>query len=343
MIKKEHIIHLVLWSIPCIYILFISENFIIGVFSKRENTLLVPFIYGTLFNMLLFYINIRIINKSFESNGFRNKWILFAIIVLVSINFLETFIDYQFINLREPIKNGLFGDIFIGNLVIHIVFFGLAIAYVFTFKAINNEKQKNILMQEKLTTELSFLKSQINPHFLFNTLNNLFSLARKNNDEETANGITQLSKMMRYMLYEGDIDKIPLNKEIEYIENYIYLQKLRFHSDDEIEIKMEVLGNTESFLICPLVLIPFVENAFKHGVRIQNPSKIDINIKVVDASLIFEIQNTQHEYTGFKEKYSGFGMENVQNRLDLLYKNSYELIVNDDKSCFQVILKIESR
>ncbi|MCB2196074.1 MAG: histidine kinase [Bacteroidetes bacterium] len=251
---------------------------------------------------------------------------------------IESLIDFTVIHAYKPNKYyDLAGNIFIGNLVIHIVFYGLSLAYIFSVKAVRGEQQKQRLIQEKLYSELTYLKSQVNPHFLFNTLNNLFSLARKNKDFETANGISKLSKMMRYMLYEGNTDKIMLSKEIDYIENYINLQKLRFHPDDDITIGFNYTGNIESFMIAPLLLIPFVENAFKHGISIQNHSYIMINVHVKGDVLEFIIRNTKHSADKNSE-YSGFGLNNVQNRLQMLYENEHELIIKETDIEYQVTL-----
>lgn len=343
MLKKEHIIHAVLWIIPSIYILYLSDNFIIGIFNKKENTLLIPFIYGTVINIFLFYLSCNLFNISFRKQQSYSKWILFSLILLLTFTFAESLIDSFYAKYSNPLKEySLMNNIFIGNLVIHIVFWGLAIAYSFTFKAIKNEKQKQLLTQEKLSTELSYLKSQINPHFLFNTLNNLFSLARKNNDLETANGISQLSKMMRYMLYEGDVEKIPLSKEIDYIENYIQLQKLRFHKEDDITINVDVKGNADNFMITPLILVSFIENAFKHGIRIQNPSKIEIQFNIEKETLCFNIKNTKHKHQLNKE-YSGFGLANVKNRLNLLYSNNHILNIIETESIYEVDLKLNNK
>src|SRR6056297_2856878 len=343
--KTEYFIHILLWLLPVVYILYLTDNFIIGVFSRNAGNLTIPLLYGTIINVLLFYsVSLYIIPRFFKKSKYL-PCAFYIIGLLILLTFLESFIDLLYIKINTPDKNyAFFSNLLVGNLVIHIVFLGLSLAYAFSKKMIQEEKNKQKLIQEKLNTEIAYLKSQINPHFLFNILNNLFSLAYKNKDTETAEGILQLSKMMRYMLYEGNKPKIPLSKEIEYIENYIDLQKLRFHPDDDIQIQLNKYGILDSFMIPPLLLIPFVENAFKHGISIENQSKINISIHLEKNVFTFKIQNTNHKVL-IKDKknmeYSGFGLKNVKNRLDMLYKDKYKLSIMDNPGIFEVELTLK--
>lgn len=344
--KKELLIHMLFWLLPIIYILFITDNFIIGIFSRKAGNLTIPLIYGTILNIVLFYtIALIIVPRYFKKNYYIN-WFFYILGVLIIITLVESIADLFYMKIANPDKHyDIIGNIFMGNFVIHIVFLGLSLAYAFSIKTIMDEKNKQKLIQEKLNTELAYLKSQINPHFLFNILNNLFSLALSNNDSETADGILKLSRMMRYMLYEGRIDKIPLSKEINYIENYIDLQKLRFHPDDDIKIHFEKSGAMDSFMISPFLLISFVENAFKHGISINHQSKIDIDIHLANNMLKFKVYNTKH-YVGKNKpdsEYSGFGLKNVKNRLEMLYKGLYELEISDDEKEFNVSLIIKNK
>jgi len=341
--RTEYFIHALLWLLPIVYILFLTDNFIIGVFSRRAGNLTIPLLYGTIINVLLFYsVSFYIIPRFFKKSKYL-PCAFYIIGLLILLTFLESFIDLLYIKINTPDKDYAFlSNLLVGNLVIHIVFLGLSLAYAFSKKMIQEEKNKHKLIKEKLNTELAYLKSQINPHFLFNILNNLFSLAYKNKDPETADGIFKLSKMMRYMLYEGNKPKIPLSKEMEYIENYIELQKLRFHPDDNIQIQLNKYGMLDSFMIPPLLLIPFVENAFKHGISIENQSKITISIHLENNVFTFTIQNTNHKVKDIKNKeYSGFGLKNVKNRLDMLYKDKHKLVIKDNPGIFEVKLTLK--
>lgn len=199
-----------------------------------------------------------------------------------------------------------------------------------------SEKQKKVLETERLNAELSFLKLQINPHFLFNTLNSIYSQAHLKS-EQTEYSILKFSQIMRYVLYDTSTEKIFLKKDIEYISNYIDLQKLRLSKN--VTVKYEVNGDTDQLLIAPLLLITYIENAFKHGVSYTIPSEIRIRIDVIGNSLMLTVTNavTSSRQTG----HEGVGLINARRRLDVLYPGRYLLDVVDNKSLYIVNLKIE--
>ena len=187
--------------------------------------------------------------------------------------------------------------------------------------------------------ELKFLKSQINPHFLFNTLNNLYSVALRNKDNETATGITRLSNIMRFMLDEVNENIIPLEKEIRYLESYIDLQKLRFSSKDDIKISFEVSVNKSNIRIPPFIFIVFIENAFKHGINYKKHSFIDIKFHISeDNRLRFNIRNSVHNSK--ESEKSGIGLKNIRERLELLYPGNYDLQISSDSNTFNLELII---
>jgi two-component system, LytTR family, sensor histidine kinase AlgZ len=186
------------------------------------------------------------------------------------------------------------------------------------------EAKRKELENEKLTAELTFLKAQINPHFLFNTLNNLYYLAFTNSPN-TTEVIAKLSQMMRYMIYDSNHEKVPLSKEIEYIENYISLEKLRLNN--QIPINFEVDGDINQVKIVPLILITFLENAFKHGVSNNSINAfISVNLSVQNSTIVYTVENSKLA-TNNHEK-SGIGLQNVKRRLDLSYplKSSIEVV-----------------
>jgi two-component system LytT family sensor kinase len=199
-----------------------------------------------------------------------------------------------------------------------------------------SEKQKKILETERLNAELNFLKLQINPHFLFNTLNSIYSQAHLKS-EQTEYSILKFSQIMRYVLYDTSTEKIPLKKDIEYISNYIDLQKIRLSKN--VTVKYNVGGDTEQLLIAPLLLITYIENAFKHGVSYTIPSEIRINIDVIGNNLLLTVSNAvaSSRQTG----HDGVGLINAKRRLDVLYPGRYLLDVVDNKSLYIVNLKIE--
>lgn len=200
------------------------------------------------------------------------------------------------------------------------------------------EARKKEVENEKLTAELNFLKAQINPHFLFNTLNNLYYLAYSKS-ENTTEVIAKLSLMMRYMIYESNHPKVLLRKEIEYMQSYISLERLRLN--DQIPIKFEVTGNTEDIWISPLIFITFLENAFKHGVSNTNPKAwVNICIQVSDKKCVYTVENSKGPEQKDKGEKSGIGLQNVKRRLELSYPGQYELITSETPEKYLVKLNL---
>lgn len=191
--------------------------------------------------------------------------------------------------------------------------------------------------------DLEFLRSQINPHFLFNVLNTLYGTALQEQALRTAGGIQQLGDMMRFMLHENNQDRIPMSKEVEYLKNYIALQRLRTDSSPSIRIETNIDEKLPDGMIAPMLLIPFVENAFKHGISLREPSWINIRLNGEGKRILFEIRNSVHTRQGNdpeKEK-SGIGLKNVLHRLNLVYPGRHSFFVNQDEREFFVQLMIE--
>jgi two-component system, LytTR family, sensor kinase len=205
-----------------------------------------------------------------------------------------------------------------------LVLMGGFIRLAFSF--IRNQNEKKALENANLNAEVSLLKSQINPHFLFNTLNGLFSLAHAKSDH-TEHAILKLSDILRYVLYDSAIEKIGLAKDIEYISNYIHLQRLRV--SQKVTIQYDVQGNMEGLTIAPLLLITFIENAFKYGVSYMHPSTINIQITVFEETLTLVASNTVFENNTFGA--GGIGLKNAKRRLDLLYPDKYLLDIVHDR------------
>ncbi len=202
-----------------------------------------------------------------------------------------------------------------------------------------SEKQKKALENERLNAELNFLKLQINPHFLFNTLNSIYSQAHLKS-EQTEYSILKFSQIMRYVLYDSTTEEIPLSRDLEYIRNYIDLQKLRISKN--ITIQYEVSGVTNDLLIAPLLLITFIENAFKHGISYSSPSAIDIRIGITGTDLSLTVGNTivRKPMSVGEMGGGGVGLVNARRRLDVLYPGRYLLDISDNNSIYVVNLKI---
>lgn len=191
--------------------------------------------------------------------------------------------------------------------------------------------------QVKLRAELNQLKSQIHPHFLFNTLNSIYALAVRKNDQ-TAEVVVQLSEFLRYVIRDAENEAVPLEKELDYIQNYLDLQKSRLR--DSVNLHYELEGSPEGLTIVPLILFSFVENAFKHGVNPDEPSKIELSI-LIEANRIqlktynYKVNRTDAHSSG------GIGVENARKRLALLYPERHQLAIEDGEKDYEVDLRIQ--
>ena len=208
----------------------------------------------------------------------------------------------------------------------------IRLAYSF----IRNQNEKKALENANLNAEVNFLKSQINPHFLFNTLNSIYAQAHSKSDK-TEFSILKLSELLRYVLYDSGENKVELVKDIQYINNYIDLQKIRLSS--KVKINYSVEGNLGKYTIAPLLLITFIENAFKHGISYTHASTVNIEIHVFEETLTLLISNPVVERNSFAP--GGLGLKNVTRRLDLLYPGKYLLDIHHDDFLHVVNLKLD--
>jgi len=192
------------------------------------------------------------------------------------------------------------------------------------------------------SANLDFLRSQINPHFLFNALNTLYGTSLQENAERTGEGIQRLGDMMRFMLQENVQEKISLTREVDYLNNYIQLQKLRTETSSDIIITTEIDEEIKGLEIAPMLLIPFVENAFKHGISLREPSHIKISLQTRNKVLYFDVSNSIHPkgLNDPERDKSGIGLENVKQRLNLLYPNKHELTIRESAKEFFIHLTV---
>ncbi len=201
------------------------------------------------------------------------------------------------------------------------------------------EEQRSLLLQEKVRMELNFLRSQINPHFLFNALNNIYSMIYTG-DAHAADCVLTLSEMLRYVTYESKEDRIPLSGEISYLENYIGFQ--RFSFEDNIDVSFEKQVEDDQIQIAPMLLQPFVENAFKHSGIGQKPGAfIHIRLVANHERLVFDIENSLKTKSADAKQKCGIGVQNVRKRLDLLYSNRFSLNLTEDSAVYKLNLAIE--
>lgn len=221
-----------------------------------------------------------------------------------------------------------------------VTYIVLSFLVKFTIKWFHDQQLNAELKNQKQASELALLRTQVNPHFLFNTLNSLYSLALQKS-EKVPVSIARLSAIMRYMLKESVVDKVPLEQEIKYLDSYIELQKLRIN--DAEFIRFELKGDVNDKMIAPMLLIPFVENAFKHGSRKTGSPGITIIIEIDKSVLLLSVTNYFKEENSETDIETGTGLDNVKQRLNLIYKGSYGLKINENKSNkrFEVFLTID--
>ncbi len=211
-----------------------------------------------------------------------------------------------------------------------------------TYRLIQDKVKEETLSKEKenenLKTELSLLRSQVSPHFMFNVLNNMVALARKNSDQLEPS-LIKLSSLMRYMLYETDEEKVPVEKEIEYLQSYIDLQQQRFGK--KVAIKTCFTLADKNYQVEPMLLIPFVENAFKHGTGLVEDAQICVQLEAANNQLKFTVKNKHNKDSEeIKDGTSGIGLPNVQRRLNLLYGKNHDLKIINDEDWFTAALTL---
>lgn len=240
-------------------------------------------------------------------------------------------------NFKRPVK--AFG--FYYHMLASLLVSGFAVGLGVMDKLKQNEKKQKEMEKEKLHSELAFLKNQVSPHFFFNTLNNIYSLIGI--DGPTAqDSVLKLSKMMRYLLYESERGETMMSHEIEFMNNYIDLMKLR--QSKRVDLQVDFPHDFSDFSIPPLLFIPFIENAFKHGVSHREASVIKIRMEIDKGKICFFTINGigKSPLTGDLQEHSGIGLDNVKKRLGLLFPGKHELQIENDQTLFKVKLCIQT-
>jgi len=342
------IIHLLMWlalfSLP---LLFRPH------FGQGHNSIDMPFRVpvpiwmNNLFLIIAFYSNLLWLMPNFFN---RRKWgyyFLFTSIFLISSFFVHSIameVDHLFghhilpsIGRHERSPRGFefrqFSFIFM-----FIMVWTLSMVYYLFEKLQESLQHADKVHALALQSELSFLKAQINPHFLFNTLNNIYVLTLKKS-EAAPLAVMKLSNLMRKITNDTGVDFVPFDEEESFIRDYIELQELRL--TDKTCVNYVIEGSYGSLEIAPRILIPFIDNAFKYGVSNRRKSDITIRFEFVGKSLLFTIKNAIHPKTGESLESSGVGLENSKRRLDLLYKNCYNLTITETPDSYQVFLTID--
>ncbi len=335
--NRVAILHISFW---CVYLsVFIYQ---ITSYRRREFDLGEAFVqaaFHVLFNMLMAYINYFLLLPRFLERKKVLQYLLefsvpFVLLMIPRIHLQRLLIDgYTF---QERYFYSTTYIVQVSTTCLFLVIFVAMLRFAkdwFEF-----ESKKKEVENEKLAAELNFLKAQINPHFLFNTLNNLYYLAYTQSPN-TTEVIAKLSAMMRYMIYDSNYKQVPLSKEIEYMENYISLERLRLNN--QIPIKFDIAGNTDQVMIAPLIFITFLENAFKHGVSNNSPGAwVNISISLQGKECTYRVENSKVKTVKDENGKSGIGLKNVNRRLELSYPEKHRLKVEDLEDRYIVQLNV---
>ncbi len=326
--------HILFWSIYFIFnvIRFGSLNNDYW-YSLRSNLVEFPLSIIYTYFFVYYLIPRYIVKKKYT------KFFLLFIFSLIVFYLVKTGLIYLLVTKNVwPENSGINAFTFD-----HIVEVTIGVLYVtaigatikLTYEWINEKRKNEELQKTQLRTELNFLKSQIQPHFFFNTLNNLYALVIKKSPN-APDVVLKLSEIMQYVLYDAKEPKISLLNEINYIYSYLDLEKLRY--GDKVKSSIEITGNMDEVEIPPLLFLPFIENCFKHGIANNDDIKVDIRFEITDNFLFFTVENTFHKNNEISVKH-GIGIENVKRRLQLLYGENFTLETKVKKNKFKVLLK----
>lgn len=322
------VFHIILWTI------WIGLPIINAGENQQHRQFTLAIIPVALTNIPLFLLNSEwLIPQIFRKKGIGPY--LFSLIVLIAVFATLQLFMKEWVVPDELLR--FHWDIFWA--VVPVVFVtAISTGYGLITYFLDQERHRREERQERMQSELSFLRSQISPHFIFNILNSIVYLIRSNSPQ--AEPVTiKLSELMRYMLYESADEQVPLDKEIDYLKNYVELQKIRFEED--VEILMNIEGQAGSQAIEPMLLIPFVENAFKHGVGMIREPVIDISLKIAGEHLYFTVKNKLGQsMEEDKDNSSGIGLRNVRRRLELLYPDSHRMEIKTADEWFTAALDL---
>ena len=331
---KRGVYHTFFW-LGLLLVLVLIEGAEKGLAYTISNELINVFFYSIVVYFNLFYLIPNYLTKK--------KFLTYCVLLILSailITPLKVIIFYfKFIN-HPSDQDYLLTNM---NYQFLITFFIAGSSTI--FKIITDWarqlREKQELQTQTMQSELRFLKSQINPHFLFNTLNNLYALTLKKSDK-APEIVIKLSEMMRYMLYECNEKRVLLSKEVNYLKNYLDLERLR--QGKNVEINFEISGQVRDQKIAPLMFIPFLENSFKHGLNNHiSTGYVNIHLHVEEQAVKFFIENSKPDTLPVQDhrRSGGIGLVNVHRRLNLLYPDNYQLEIGDNPNSYAVTLQIE--
>ena len=337
--RYKILIHVLFW----IYML--NQAFFPVFLNKIDTKLLEDYIYlkdifiTMLLNIFVFYA-VYFVIPNFLS--LRRKWYVFPFVILLAIALSAVRLPIEIAYWKYIVKMSAsqlqFQYEWIwATLKVTVIISIYAMLIRFSIDWFESQKYKDELIKDRQASEIALLRSQVNPHFLFNTLNNIYSLVYSKSDE-APDAVMKLSSIMRYMLYDSNTDRVAVIKEVEYLNSFIELQQLRITQKGFVEIK--VTGSMENRTIAPMLLIPFVENAFKHGDKTHQPGII-IHLNLESDTLFFTVTNyLKINGQVSSEDSGGFGLNNIKRRLGLLYPDKHNLKITTTGDIYKIELKI---
>ncbi|MCH5686989.1 histidine kinase [Niabella sp. W65] len=286
--------------------------------------------------MVIAYLNLHYFLPRYLLKQRYMRYIIAVISSVAGYLALQSLFDYYLYGyILGPVRNSHLMETLSYNFFSTLWYLGLMLALKLSIDWYEQQSAIQQIKVEKLNAEVDFLRSQVNPHFLFNALNNLYGLTLKQSPDASA-AVLKLSGLMEYMLYDSNEQYIPLDKELAYIHNYIELERLRLDGDADIQVKIS--GATDECLIPPFLILPLLENAVKHGLKGMNGGAflhLEINIDKV-----LEVKLSNSKFDNGTDRRGGIGLENLRKRLELLYPGRHELYTRDDSYQFLAILKI---
>lgn len=334
--RRRWVLHSLFWlGVMGFYVLFFRRRNSHYVQTFFFVGLLMPVAVGTTYLLNYYLVPSYLMMERY------GKFLLYSVYLFTVSLFMEmmiamlTFIVMAEVRIRD-MNPSSFDLVFLLSSLLVVVFLGVAIKMILHWRQSKEEYQK--LMREKVETELKFLKTQLNPHFLFNTLNNLYYLSTEKSDK-APQAILALSEILDYVLHSGKSLFVPLSSELRQVENYIKLELLRY--EERVRVSTQFIGELNHHQIGPMILITLIENAFKHGVMpVAGKSWINLKVTGSENEVSISIQNShQHSLPG-----NGIGLENLRNQLDHLYGENYSMNVDKNKENeFSVNLILNTR
>lgn len=330
MTMKRIVLHILFWTVFVLWSSFVVNwvNEIVDGVNDFYNNLRYT-LERLPITMLSTYVLINYILPKylFEEKSYTKFFFFFLLNFLIACIIDRLIVSLIYVCFSCPVEmwmKKIFNPIPITrNSLILLYVMGLASMIRFFKLFIQKEEKEHQLTKENLETKHAFLKAQVNPHFLFNALNNLYSIAVQKKEEEIAEGLENLSGIMHYLTYDSGSKEVRLDKEIELLQNYIAIQHLRFDESDDITISFNIEGETSTKLIAPVILLPLVENAFKHGIKPDKKALVSIKLFVKEDEFTFKVKNTFFAKSEKEITEKGIGLDNVKRRLELIYPDQY--------------------